>query len=233
MPERPRRPHKIPPDGDARVFSFALERDENDRLCLRASHRPQYGTIHADWLSPDLDRRIAGGKHQPLARALGLHKQTKLRILDATGGLGRDAWTLAALGATVVLIERHPMIFQLLEDAHSRAVAAQVEAANRIALIHADTLDWFKSDHERAYDAICLDPMYPDDRKTALPSKEMQILRELTGGDTDADTLLHAARTTGKRVVVKRPHHAPPLADAQPDAAIQSTQLRFDLYLPQ
>jgi len=79
---------------------------------------------------------------------------------------------------------------------------------------------------------IYLDPMYPDEGKAALPSKEMQILRDLTGGDPDADELLapalHCARL---RVVVKRPIKAEWLANAEPSMSIAGTQLRFDVYL--
>ena len=107
---------------DARGFSFALE--ENDgRLELRALHRPDYGSIHADWSSADVRRRISAGKKQLLARAIGLHKHPAPRVLDATAGLGRDGFTLAALGAGVTLLERHPQTAALLRDAHRRALA--------------------------------------------------------------------------------------------------------------
>lgn len=222
------------PDGDARGFSFALSRDAGDRLCLRAGHHPQYGAILADWLATDLKRRIAAGRRQPLARALGMHKKPALRVIDATGGLGRDAFTLAALGAEILLIERHPQVFALLQDAQARAAADPdaCAAAARITLIQADAVTWLTA-HPDGFDAIYLDPMYPEDGKAALPSKEMQILRELTGGDADADLLLLTARATGRRVAVKRPRQAPPLAQHRPDAESRSTQLRFDIYLPE
>ena len=83
-----------------------------------------------------------------------------------------------------------------------------------------------------AFDVVHLDPMYPDDGKAALPSKEMQILRDLTGGDADADALLAPARLAAKhRVVVKRPSKAPPLAGVEPSLRFEGTQLRFDVYL--
>ncbi len=79
---------------------------------------------------------------------------------------------------------------------------------------------------------IYLDPMYPDDGKRALPSKEMQILRDLTGGDADADALLDAARQSPvSRVVVKRPAKAPWLAGSKPTLSMEGTQARFDIYL--
>lgn len=231
MAERNTEARTTAPDGDARGFTFVLEHDVEDRLCLRARHHPQFGSIHADWLARDLARRIAGGRRQALPRSLGLHKKKDLRILDATGGLGRDAYTLAALGAHVTLIERHPLIFQLLQDARIRAGRTSHHAAiaARISLIQADARDWLAS-HGGEFDAIYLDPMYPDDGKAALPAKEMQILRELTGGDADADQLLISARQTGKRIAVKRPRHAPALAGHKPSAVIHGTQLRFDCY---
>jgi len=206
-----------------------LQRDAEGRLGLRAAHHPQYGAIHADWLARELIRRIAAGRRQLLARALGLAKRPDLHIVDATGGLGRDACTLAALGARVTLIERHPLVFQLLQDAQARAIAAHADSASRIHLIHADANAWLRN-ADIAIDGIYLDPMYPDDGKTALPAKEMQLLRELTGGDADADALLATARSACPRVVVKRPRTAPPLAGAKATTALHSTQLRFDCY---
>lgn len=178
--------------------------------------------------------RIAGGRKQLLARALGLKSGTALHVVDATGGMGRDAFTLAALGARVTLIERQAPVCALLRDACRRALeASQAQiraAAERIDIVETDARVWLSS--AARYDAVYLDPMYPEDGKSALPQKEMQLLRELSGGDADADELLQAAlRGCGKRVVVKRPLHAAPLAHTPPHAVMRGTQARFDIYL--
>ena len=228
------------PDREARGFSFVLEASGGDgRLELRAQHRPQYGAICADWSTPDLSRRIAAGRRQPLARAFGLHKLKAgdpfPRVLDATAGLGRDGYVLAALGARVTLSERQPETVALLRDALRRALADEATRAiaERIEVIEADAVALLGDPANRQrWDAIYLDPMYPDDGKSALPSKEMQILRDLTGGDADADALLAPARACAlAKVVVKRPSKAPWLADEKPATSLDGTQLRFDLYL--
>src|SRR3546814_16689246 len=80
-------------------------------------------------------------------------------------------------------------------------------------------------DGARQWDIVHLDPMYPHRDKQALPQKEMQILRELTGSDPDADTLLRPALAIARRrVVVKRPSHAPFLAGREPAFPLKGKQ---------
>ena len=243
--ELPQRPDATrTPDREARGFSFALEpvtgTDGITRLSLRALHHPKFGAICADWLTPDLARRIAAGRRQPIARAIGLHKprtpeEGPLRVLDATAGLGRDAFTLAMLGARLSLLERNPSTCALLRDARLRALAAAgaQAAAERTEILEGEAVQVLAEPANRGrWDVIYLDPMYPDDGKSALPSKEMQLLRELTGGDADADALLAPAQHCAlRRVVVKRPAKAPPLAGIAPSLCFDGTQLRFDVYL--
>ncbi len=208
---------------------FTLQRN-GERLELAALHHPNYGSICADWCSAEMRRRIAAGRRQLLARAVGLHKERALRVLDATAGLGRDGFTLAALGAQVTLAERNPTLATLLTDARQRARldAATAEAAARTEIICLDSRKLMGAPPK--FDVVYLDPMYPGRSKTALAKKEMQLLRELTGGDADADELLAAANAR-RRVVVKRPKTAPPLAGREPSLALAGTQARFDIYL--
>jgi 16S rRNA (guanine1516-N2)-methyltransferase len=59
----------------------------------------------------------------------------------------------------------------------------------------------------------------------------MQLLRELAGDDLDAAELLEHLSRHVRRVAVKRPLRAPWLGTRQPDAVIEGTQARFDVYL--
>lgn len=107
----------IPPIDDAtealdltvRGFLFCLRRVE-DQLTLAAPHLAGYGAFSVDWASADVQRRISGGRKQLLAKAVGLHKKPNLKVFDGTAGLGRDGFTLAALGAEVTLSERNPVL---------------------------------------------------------------------------------------------------------------------------
>jgi 16S rRNA (guanine1516-N2)-methyltransferase len=216
--------------------SFELRRSGN-RLELVALHHPGYGAICADWTTPEVRRRVAGGKRQLLGKAVGLTKLADPHVLDATAGLGRDAFVLASLGARVTLAERNPTIAALLADARLRALAdpSSVAAASRTEIVAADARNLLAPTGGRfdvVYDVVYLDPMYPDRGKSALAKKELQLLRELAGPDADADSLLEPALVNARRrVVVKRPLPAPPLAGRAPALEFRGTQARFDVYL--
>lgn len=213
--------------------AFALVTHEG-RLAIEARHRPDWKPVVADWASAEMRRRIAMGRRQLLARAVGLPRRPGLHVVDATAGLGRDGFTLAALGARVTMIERQPLVVALLRDAHARvrdgADAVLREAAARVEIVEADAAQLLGSGLLSA-DAIYLDPMYAGEGRRALPQKEMQLLRELNGGDPDAALLLQIARHRAPRVAVKRPLKSPWLDESKPQAVIEGTQARFDVYI--
>ena len=76
-----------------------------------------------------------------------------------------------------------------------------------------------------------LDPMFPEKRKNAAPKKEMAAFHFLVGADADADALLPLAlQVAQRRVVVKRPRHAPVLAGVKPSLVLEGESTRFDIY---
>lgn len=175
----------------------------------------------------ELVRRVAAGRRQLLARAVGLHRNTTLHICDATAGLGRDAALMAALGARVDCFERHADVHAWL----ARFVAAlPEETCARIRLWHGDAGDLLRGGQ---WDVVYLDPMYTPSGKAALPRAHAQSLRTVVGSDHDADTLLGPARAAARRrVVVKRAPRAPPLAGSDPMERMRGNSVRFDLYPP-
>ncbi len=180
-------------------------------------------------------RRFGGGRGQPLARAVGLKAGYVPTVVDATAGLGRDAFVLASLGCQVQLLERSPLIAALLEDGLCRAaqdeeIGAWVKA--RLQLQHTDACLWLQRlSAEQCPEVIYLDPMYPERQKSALVKKEMRFLQALLGADEDSGQLLEIAlQQARRRVVVKRPSNAPPLHKRTPTASISSKNTRFDIY---
>ena len=206
---------------------------QGGRLEIRHVGKGKPGPVYVDFVSGKAAHRrnFGGGRGQPLARAIGLKGGQSPRVIDATAGLGRDAFVLATLGCEVTMIEQSNVIAALLEDGVRRALADSSvrEIAQRMHLVQGNALSRL-SELPRP-DVIYLDPMYPHRGKQARAKKEMQLLQRLIGLDTDSERLLKLALDRAeKRVVVKRPAKAPPVGNLQPQATVSSPNTRFDLY---
>jgi 16S rRNA (guanine1516-N2)-methyltransferase len=207
-------------------------------LALQETGRGGVGGVKVDLSAAGENaRRLAtASRRQPLALAVGLKNRTPT-LVDATAGLGRDAMVLASLGCTVIAVERSMILGAMLRDALERAAAAPVVAEIRpcqLTVIVGDAADVLARMSDREVpDVVYLDPMYPPSGKSALPKKEMRILRRLVGDDSDAGGLLELARRVARdRVVVKRTPRAPPLAPA-PTMSYRRKLVRYDVYLTQ
>ncbi|MDR5866651.1 class I SAM-dependent methyltransferase [Halomonas koreensis] len=182
-------------------------------------------------------RRFGGGRGQLIARACGLGKGVTPSVVDATAGLGRDAFVLATLGAEVLMVERVAAIAALLEDglARARAAADTAPIAARLRLAHGDAgteLAALVAEAGVAPQVVHLDPMFPHREKSALVKKEMRLFRTLAGDDADAPRLLEAALDVAThRVVVKRPRKAPPIDGPAPRHVLEGKTSRYDLYV--
>jgi 16S rRNA (guanine1516-N2)-methyltransferase len=198
---------------------------------------PDGARLRADFGGGALGWRLARarGREQAVARAAGFGRgRPPPRVFDATAGLGRDAAVLAALGCAVTAVERHPAIAALLEDALARAASAPAAEflGGRLRLLRGDARELLRAGAAADHDAVLLDPMHPERRKSALVKREMRLFRALVGADGDAADLLDAALESGvARVAVKRPVSAPPLGGPEPSARIAGRTIRFDLYL--
>ena len=206
-------------------------------LELRQLDEPKVGAVKVDFASDALTfRRLhGGGKKEAIAKAIGLKGKNSLNVLDATAGLGRDAFVLASLGCVVHMIERSPVVAALLQDGLERAasdcgLSAWLPA--NMHLYHGVATDLLAVWPHEKPDVVYLDPMFPHRKKNAAVKKEMRLFQQLLGPDEDADLLLEPALALAKnRVVVKRPSGAPFLANQKPHIEMLGKANRFDVYL--
>ena len=93
------------------------------RLELRKLDEPKLGGVYVDFVEGAVAhrRKFGGGRGQSIAKAVGLKSGAMPTVVDATAGLGRDAFVLASLGCKVTLIERSPVVGALLQDGLARA----------------------------------------------------------------------------------------------------------------
>lgn len=210
---------------------------QSNQLELQKTDEPKLGAISVNFVSGTMAhrRQFGGGRGEAIAKAVGVKGDYLPSVIDATAGLGRDAFVLASIGCHVTMFERHPVVAALLEDGLLRAYQDPTIGSwlvQRLQLIYNSSITGLNSLHEKP-DVVYLDPMFPHRSKSALVKKEMRIFQQLVGSDMDADSLLVPARQLAKkRVVVKRPDYAPFLANQKPIANIKTKNHRFDIYSP-
>ncbi len=230
-------------DADNSVVAWLLYADEaglalkrDDGLRIAPEFEKGRGAARAR------ESSLAG---QPIAKALGIARLAttgrRVTMVDATAGFGVDAWQAAALGANVLMLERHPVMHALLRDALHRASAsdnARVrELAGRVTLEQTDAVNWLQTRAQTTHDErpmlVYLDPMYPARIRRARSRKDIETLHRLVPAGDDDGLLDAALAVASHRVVVKRPSGAPLLNNtvgAVPEA-ITAPNTRWDRYV--
>ncbi|MBS9777374.1 MAG: class I SAM-dependent methyltransferase [Gammaproteobacteria bacterium] len=183
-------------------------------------------------LSITLDFREGNYRHrnnnignEPLVKAIKIKGKLPSTLIDATPGVLKDSFMLAHRGIHITAIERQPLLYTMVKR----------------ALKHVNVgIDYYFGDAQELIsdflaDVIYLDPMYPPKKKkSANVKKDMQILHDIVGTDSDASLLFAAAHKTSSRIVVKRPSYATPISEIVPThsyAVDKRGATRFDIYV--
>ncbi|MDG2033829.1 MAG: class I SAM-dependent methyltransferase [Rhodospirillales bacterium] len=177
--------------------------------------------------------RFGGGRGQALPKAVGMKGGKTPKVVDATAGLGRDAFLLASLGAEVTLIERSPDMHRLLADglARARKFGGDVaEVISRMTLLYGDARDLLPT---LSPEVVLVDPMHPTRKKSALVKHEMRLIRELVGTDEDSAELMTVAlAAAGNRVVLKWPLRADPMKGiGSASHQIRGKSTRYEVFM--
>lgn len=208
-----------------------------DGVALAALKQPKQTPIQVNFHNGSAAhrRQFGGGKGQMIAKAVGIQGQFRPRVLDATAGLGGDAFVLASLGCQLQLQERSPIAYALLADGLDRATqyakaAGDNELMQILERMHLHHINSINAPITEC-DVVYLDPMFPERKKSAAVNKSMQAFHSLIGKDEDSEALLaHALSQPVKRVVVKRPRTAPAIEGAKPSYTLEGKSSRYDIY---
>ena len=191
--------------------------------------------LKCDFVQGPIRHRLmfGGGRQQDLPKAVGMKSGRSPTIIDATAGLGKDAFLLASLGSSVTLIERSDVVHALLASGMDRAyrIGGQYkEIIERMTLIHGDSINLLPEMHA---EVVVIDPMHPPRQKSALVKGQMQALRSIVGFDRDQRRLVEIAITVAsKRVVLKWPAKAAPLEGLQkPSHQVTGKSIRYDVFM--
>ena len=173
------------------------------------------------------------GRGQNLAKAVGMKSNKNRNIIDATAGLGYDAFILASLGAKVTLIERSEKMYEILQNGFNEGVSFGGEIKNiinRMNLLFGDSKDVLP---KLSPEVIMIDTMYKDRKKTALVKNNIRLVREIVGPDSDYVELLKVALNCAKnRVVMKQPRYADPIKEIRKCShQILGKTIRYDIFM--
>jgi 16S rRNA (guanine1516-N2)-methyltransferase len=212
-----------------------------ERLELRFTRGRAPRPLFVDFVGGKLGHARRLNRFGLLYRAVGF-RTGRPTVLDATAGLGADAFRLAWHGCEVTAFERCAVPFALLRDGLERAALdpdVRTHLGGRLHVRHGDARHELQRLSEASpgvppaseFDVVYLDPMYPPDKSSALAKIEMRLLRELVGDDNDAATLFDLALAVARqRVVVKRPRRGAPLLP-HPTHSHADPSTRYDVYI--
>ena len=177
--------------------------------------------------------RVSDGRlaHEMLVRAAKT-TQTNVKGIDATAGMGEDAFLLATQGYEVTLYEQNPLIAALLKDALRRAKKHMVlkDIAARMKLIEGNSVECLAKQLD-SVDVIYLDPMFPARQKSGLINKKLQLIQKLEPPCSEETDLFDAAIWANpEKIIVKRPLKSEFLAGRKPSYTLNGKAIRYDCY---
>jgi 16S rRNA (guanine1516-N2)-methyltransferase len=189
--------------------------------------------INHSFLDPIFLKRLLQ-PNQLLLKACNNKQRSIKTVLDLTGGWGMDSVMIAHSGRTVTMLEQNRLVYAI--TAHSlecaRAHSRLTQTVDRINALNMTGHDFLvKNVRTDKFDCIYLDPMFPSHKSSAKPSKEMQLLQQMTRNVDIETTFKLALNQANNRVVMKRPLKSPPFCDLQPDIVYREKTIRFDVYL--
>ena len=177
--------------------------------------------------------RVTNGRlqHEMLIRAAKSDKPGR-KAIDATAGMGEDAFLLAAQGYEVTLFEQNPVIAVLLKDALRRAKKPPVlkDIASRMNLVQDNSVEGMSKLLDPV-DVIYLDPMFPARQKSSLINKKLQLIQKLEPPCSEETDLFDAAISASpSKIIVKRPLKSEFLAGRKPSYTLNGKAIRYDCY---
>ena len=212
---------------------FHIDKSQ-ERWQLQLPQSPEFKPFYVDFTSGSYYNifKKGVGKKDPLAKAVGIKSGTHT-VLDLTAGWLKDTWMLLNLGCQVTACEKNNIVYSLIGNAIEvdRSFANYEELFARLELLNVDSLEFLRNSDLAQWDAVYIDPMFPQRTKSALSGKEMQILQELIAEEDMGEEILTEALHKGaSRVVVKRPLKGPQLLKAA-NFSVESKASRFDVYI--
>ena len=207
-----------------------LAKDPNYQLQLHQDKLAVYQQLDKHYVFVDFNCKQLYYRSQSHLNAelivkavLGKNKQP-LKIMDCTAGFGKDAYILSLTGCKIIAYEANLLMYALLKDGLNRSNIDNIHLQNKNAL---------EFIRHCSCDVIYLDPMYPDNKKSAKNNKNMTFLQQFVGHQQQSalEMFNQALQSKAKKIVLKRPVKAEFITNAKPTSQIIGKAARFDIYV--
>lgn len=120
------------------------------------------------WEAKKIQKRLQNCEEDPLRLAcFGKHKPSTFHLVDATAGLGYDAYLLAAWGGKVLMLEKNVSVFTVLFQAMSAKLKLQRLSESgpfvldRMHLLNVDAAQLFCERWDTPAEVVYIDLMFP------------------------------------------------------------------------
>lgn len=166
-----------------------------------------------------------------LVRAAKSEKEGR-KAIDATAGMGEDAFLLAAQGYEVTLYRAESGRCCPFErrTAARKEYPILKEIAARMKLVEGDSVECMSKLLDPV-DVIYLDPMFPARQKSSLINKKLQLIQKLEPPCSEETDLFDAAiKATPEKIIVKRPLRSEFPCRRKPSYTLNGKAIRYDCY---
>ncbi len=192
-------------------------------LGLSGEQEPRH-VLSVDFHAPGIAARVRAHRRDHLLRLI-TKLEKPVTLLDATAGLGRDAALFAHCVNRLLLCESQPVVAALLSDGLKRASLSHVELFEQPF----ETLSL-----PEKVDVVYLDPLFGDSRNSkSLNGIDWRWLAQwgkATDKASEVQLFQAASEGASRRIIIKRPRHAPIFADHPPTRQVMAKSVRFDVY---
>ena len=204
---------------------------KDNGLCFTLNSENPSNYLNIDFLSGSMGWRLKRADHERLLKkTLGKNIDT-LTIFDGTAGFLSDAMIFLAQGHKIIACEQSKIVYLLVKDALARA-KGKIPYLQNLEFLNDNSIEAFKKLNN--IDLVYLDPMYPETKKKALGSGNINLIKnilEIEKIENKGDLLFHDFKKLNyKKIVLKRPIKANKI-DLNINYQVKGKSTRYDIYI--
>ena len=150
-----------------------------------------------------------------------LFPKKNAKILDCTGGFGKDAMKFSKLGYKVTMIEENPLIVSMLKDFFDKNKKISIN------LMYGNAFDYMRL-HADTFDYIYIDTLFKKAKNKSKSKKGVEILQYICKERISRSNLIkQAVKQSCRRIIIKESTYS--LLKYDFDYSIKTKLVRYNI----